>query len=335
MDSQKRYEYDPETCSFVEVEQTWAEWGTQVGQVVGLALVLAGLLVWAVDAAWLATPEERTLRVENQALKRQLSEASGKMGRLSARLDTLAERDRRLYRRLFQIEPISEDVRQVGVGGSSPGRGGATGRLEASTVSLLETTARQLDRLERQMALQGASYRELTEAAGKRARRLRELPAIRPAEGPIVSGYGMRRHPVLEVRKMHAGVDVLLRPGTPVVATGEGTVRRVSRGSAYGIRVDVRHGSAGYLTRYAHLSEVAGGLDRGAQVQRGDTLGYSGNTGRTSGPHLHYEVRRLEGKDALDPMRFFVPDMTPRDYQRLAKRTRSDNTQLAHARGAE
>lgn len=328
MDQETRYYYDPETCTFVEVETTWREQWAHIGQIVGLAVLLAGLSIWGMDAYWVTTPEEQSLRVENRALERQLDQVNGQMSTLSARLDTLAQRDQTLYRRLFEMEPISDDVRQVGVGGADPYT--KFHRMDATASSLLRTTAKKLDKLERQMALQGASYRELEKVAASRSQRLKQLPAIRPANGPIVSGYGMRHHPVLEVRKMHSGVDFLVRRGTPVNATGDGVVRRASQNSAYGTFVDIRHPEAGYITRYAHLSEIADDLRRGEEVKRGDTIGYSGNSGRTTGPHLHYEVRTPEG-ETLDPMPFFVPDMTPKAYRQLVQRTERYEARMAQA----
>lgn len=328
MKQDQKYRYDPESCSFVKVEQTWRDYLTRVAQIVGLAAILAGLGIWGIDVYWLTTPEEQSLKVEKKALERQLDRVSGRMSALSSRLDTLAVRDENLYRRLFQIEPISEDVRQVGVGGADPYK--EFDRLDKDASSLLKSTAQKLDKLERQMSLQGASYEELSEVAKKRRKRLVQLPAIRPANGHIVSGYGMRKHPVLKVRKMHSGVDFLLRPGTPVVATGNGTVRRATFSPAYGKFIEIRHSEAGYFTRYAHLSEIPDGIRPGKTVKRGKTIGYSGSTGRTTGPHLHYEVHKLSGQ-ALDPMRFFVPDMTPESYHELEKRTEEYQSQMANA----
>lgn len=330
MNGKKRYYYDPETCSFVEVETTWREWLSRVGQIVGLAVLLTGFAVWAMDVYWVTTPEEQSLRVENRALEQQLSQVNARMSSLSSRLDTLAKRDRTLYRRLFQMEPISDDVRQVGVGGANPYE--EFDKLEETASSLLQNTARKLDKLERQMTLQGASYRKLTKVAKKRDQRLRQLPAIRPANGPIVSGYGMRHHPVLDVRKMHAGVDFLIRPGTPVMATGDGVVRRAAQHPTYGNYVDVRHPQSGYITRYAHLSEIADDIRQGREVERGEKVGESGNTGRTTGPHLHYEVRTLQGR-ALDPMRFFVPDMSPETYHELEERTQHYQARVGSTEG--
>lgn len=329
MNKDQKYYYDPETCTFVEVERTWKDYAARYGRIVGLAVILAGFAVWGLDVYLLTTPEEQSLRVENKALERQLGQVSGQMSTLSAQLDTLAEKDQELYRRLFQIEPISDDVRQVGVGGSDPYK--EFEEVGGNASSLLKTTAQKLDKLERQMSLQGASYRELSKVAEDRNERLVQLPAIRPANGPIVSGYGMRQHPVLKVRKMHAGVDFLLRRGTPVIATGDGQVRRAKSNPAYGKFVEIQHPEAGYLTRYAHLSEIPDGIRRGVDVKRGDTIGYSGNTGRSTGPHLHYEVHNQSGQ-SLDPMRFFVPDMTPEEYHQLEERTEEYRSRIAESR---
>ncbi len=318
MNRDQKYYYDPESCTFVEVERTWKDHIAHYGRILGLAVILAGLAVWALDVYWITTPEEQSLKVENQALEQQLNRANGQMSTLAAQLDTLAKKDRKLYRRFFQLEPISDDVREVGVGGSDPYK--EFDEMEKDASSLLKKTAKKLDKLERQVSLQGSSYEELKEVAEKRSKRLVQLPAIRPANGPIVSGYGMRRHPVLKVRKMHAGVDFLIRPGTPVMSTGNGEVRRATRSPAYGNFVEIRHPEAGYFTRYAHLSEIPDNIQPGVEVERGDTIGYSGNTGRSTGPHLHYEVHDQSGQ-TLDPMRFFVPDMSPEQYHELEQRT--------------
>lgn len=326
MNRDQKYYYDPETCTFVEVERTWTDTVAHYGQIVGLAVILTGLAVWGIDVYWVTTPEEQSLKVENKALERQLDRVNGRMSTLSAQLDTLEKRDQTLYRRLFEMEPISEDVRQVGVGGSDPYEQFDEMGRDAST--LLRKTAEKLDKLERQVSLQGESYRELSEVAEERQERLTQLPAIRPANGPIVSGYGMRQHPILKVRKMHAGVDFLLRPGTPVMSAADGRVRQATTSPAYGNFVEIRHPDAGYLTRYAHLKEIPDGIRPGVEVERGDTIGYSGNSGRSTGPHLHYEVHDQSGQ-TLDPMRFFVPDMTPEKYHRLEERTEEYHSRVA------
>ena len=318
MSSEQKYVYDPETCSFKQVESTWKDWLAYAGQIAGLAVILAGLLVWALDRQWIDSPNEQTLKVENEALEHQLDQVNDRMTLLSGRLDSLAKRDQTLYRRLFQMKPISDDVRQVGVGGSDPYT--QFDEMGEDIEALLKRTAQKIDKLERQMSLQKSSYRELYRVAKKRQDRLRQLPAIRPANGRIISGYGMREHPILKVRKMHEGIDFLLRRGTPVMATAEGLVKRAERSPSYGKMIEIRHPKSEYMTRYAHLSEIPDDIYRGARVQRGDTIGYSGNTGLSTGPHLHYEVHKLDGR-VLDPMQFLVPDMSPKSFRKLERRT--------------
>jgi murein DD-endopeptidase MepM/ murein hydrolase activator NlpD len=163
--------------------------------------------------------------------------------------------------------------------------------------------------------------------ATQRQERLRQLPALRPADGTIVSGYGMRMHPTLGVRKMHAGVDILLEIGSPVVAPGDGVVKRTGRSSTYGRYVEVEHKAAGYTTRYAHLSEIPYRIRRGRTVARGDTIAFSGNSGRSTGPHLHYEVMDEKGR-TINPIRFFAPDMTPSEYQKLLAKSERLNASI-------
>ena len=317
--NQGNYYFDPETCTFVEVETSYVRHIKRGALLLGIALVLAAGFTWAVDRYWWGTPEELALRSENQALQQQLARVSEKMTVLTGELDELAETDRELYRTLLQVDPISDDVRQVGVGGADPYE--AYDRFEGATSTLLRQTAQTLDQLERQMSLQNESYRTLTEEAADRQRYLEELPALIPAQGPIVSGYGKRFHPILKVRKMHGGIDVLVRPGTPVVAPANGIVRRAGVSPTYGNYIDLRHPASGYMTRFAHLSEFADGLRRGQRVERGDIIAYSGNSGRSTGPHLHYEVRDLRTKRTLNPVYFFAPDMTPDRYETLLAQT--------------
>ncbi len=330
MNPDARYYYDEENCQFVEVERGWTDRLRSVGLVLGLALVLTTIAAWALDAHVILTPHERALQSKNQALREQLDRVGNRMSTLSTRLNRLAEKDKEVYRTLLQIEPIAKDVREVGVGGTDLYE--KFDHLDGDTGTLLRKTAAKLDKLERQVSLQGASYRELENAMSERRDQFDQLPAIRPSNGRIVSGYGMRHHPILNVRKMHAGVDFLLRTGTPVMATAEGVVRRAKFSPTYGKYVDLYHEEAGYMTRYAHLSAFADGIRRGARVERGQKIALSGNTGRSTGPHLHYEVRKLNNKRSLNPMNFFVPDMTPKEYHQLEQRTKRYR---ARARGRD
>lgn len=318
--------YNPATCSYERVESTWGDWARYAGIVLGLALLFVGLAMWMLDTYSMATPEESALRAQNRGLTRQLDRATRDLDRLSHQAAVLAQRDQRLYRRFLRVDPLPKGVRQVGVGGSDPY--GRFRRGSGSASPLLRQTGQKLDKLERQIQLQKASYRQLAETTRHRGQRLDQVPAIRPAEGPIVSGYGMRDHPVLDRPKKHEGVDFPLRPGTPVVATGSGTVARATYSANYGRFVYIRHPESGHRTLYAHLSDINQQIQPGSEVARGDTIGYSGETGRTTGPHLHYEVQTLDGK-ALNPIQFFVRDVTPKVYHALNGRGGDYETELA------
>lgn len=326
MSRRQRYYYDPDTCTYKEIPTTWTDWATYGGIILGLSVALIGLFVWSVHSYSAPTFEELGFQSENQALEHQLAQKNDHMTRLSGRLDTLARRDQTLYRRLLQVDPLPEEVRQAGVGGSEPH--GPFRRMSASTSSLIKSTMKRLDHLERQILLRKASYRSLAKAVRHRSERMKQRPAIRPANGAIVSGYGMRHHPVLETQKKHTGVDLSLQPGTPVVATGNGTVEKASYSANYGRFVDLQHPESGHRTLYAHLSDIEDRIRPGVEVQRGDTIGYSGNTGRTTGPHLHYEVRTMAG-ETLEPRRFLIPDITPEVYRVRQTSSRSRGTSLA------
>jgi murein DD-endopeptidase MepM/ murein hydrolase activator NlpD len=138
------------------------------------------------------------------------------------------------------------------------------------------------------------------------------MPAIRPVAGILLSGYGMRVHPVLKYQRLHEGLDFRADIGTEVFSTGEGVVKYAGRRGTYGNLLEIDHGY-GYITRYAHLSGFADGIRTGAKVDRGQLVAYSGNTGVSQGPHLHYEIR-ING-NSVDPLNFLFADITPEEYK--------------------
>ncbi len=319
------YYYDSETCSFVEVEPERRWWMRQGAAVLVLAALLAGALAWGMDARWIGTPEEAALKAENQALRQQISGVGERIETVAEGLEELEESDQELYRTLLRARPIPEDVRRVGVGGADVYE--AFNRFGGNTARLMRRTASAIDALERRVGLQSASYRRLETLAAERGARLEQLPALVPANGPIVSGFGIRRHPILHVPKMHAGIDVLVRTGTPVVAPADGVVKRMVRQAGYGKFIEIAHPEAGYSTLYAHLSEFAPGLSVGDAVERGQQIALSGNTGRSTGPHLHYEVHDAEGRP-VNPIHFFAPSMTPQEYHKLRLRAERSGISL-------
>ncbi len=314
--SRKRYYfYDDHTCSFAEVKSSRSEWPARMVAALVGGLVLASAFVW-LEGSLFGSPSEIALRAENRELQHQLSEVDTRLQTVGKELAGLSSRDQNLYRTLLQTDLIPEDVRRVGAGGTDDYA--RFDKFKPSSAALMRRTAQQLDQLERQINLQNVSYRELGRLTAEHSEWLREMPAIIPADGPVVSGYGVRRHPILRVQKMHAGIDVVVREGTPVVAAGDGVIRSAGPNGSFGIMVELEHPSTGYSTVYAHLSKIPDGIKPGVKVKRGERIGLSGSTGRSTGPHVHYEVRDAHGQ-SLNPLQFVTPSMTPRKYRELLK----------------
>lgn len=320
----KRYYYDPDSCAFVELELSTKERVFKYTAFALLALFLASVFTLGLDRLF-NTPQELALRAENEALRAHMESVGDRMSSIQRDLTTLAQSDQDLYRELLQMEPISEDIRQVGVGGADAYDEFAA--FSRETADLLRSSSQTIDQLERQISLQTASYNQLSVVAGEHKKQLDEIPAILPADGPVVSGYGMRRHPILKIVRPHRGVDILVHQGSHVVSPGDGVIKEVGRGGGLGRYVRVSHPSVGYVTTFAHLSEVPDGIQRGRRVKRGDLIGLSGNTGLSKAPHLHYEVRDEAGT-SYNPVYFFAPSMTPAQYEKLLAESQKGEVSL-------
>ena len=313
--------YDHDACTFVEVSPSRKGWWLKAGAVVCLSLVMSAVGVGVLSNV-VTSPAEVAQADEIHALQGQLASAHTRLTSFSEELEELAETDREIYRTVLNAEPISEDEFQMGAGGADDER---FARFSAPTAELLEETSETFDRLERQLALQSQSYAEIRSLASDRDAVLRQQPAILPLKGArLTSGFGMRYHPILRVSRMHTGVDFPTPVGTPLYAAGDGRVIFIGAKGGYGNVVEVEHPLAGKLTRYAHLTRPADGVRVGSLVRRGQTVAYSGNTGLSTAPHLHYEVRLLNDQQtAVNPVATFVPDVTPAQYRELLEAARS------------
>ncbi len=313
--------YDHDACTFVEVQPSRKGWWLKAGAVLCLSLVLSAVGVGVLSSA-LTSPAEVAQAEEIEALQGQLASAHTRLTSFSEDLEELASTDREIYRTVLNAEPITEDEFQLGVGGSDDAR---FSRFSTPTADLLEETDATFDRLERQLELQSRSYQEIISLASDRDAVLRQQPAILPLKNArLTSGFGMRYHPILRVSRMHAGVDFPTPSGTPLYAAGDGRVSFVGTKGGYGKVIEIEHPLAGKMTRYAHLSRAADGVRVGSLVRRGQTVAYSGNTGLSTAPHLHYEVRRLDtARTPVNPVGTFVPDVTPAQYRELLQAARS------------
>lgn len=305
------YYYDSKRCEFVSVTysgrdkliHTLTTWIT-------VGIVMAGVLISTL-AFFSGSPSEIALKAENRELLRQFIQNNTDIEHLRNKVNTLAERDNEIYRTILGIDPITYDERLAGMGGAD--LYSHFDRYNATTAQLLRNTAFNLEVIERQINIQQLSLEEIKEFYNENQTMLRHMPVMRPVDGEILSGFGMRVHPVYRVRRMHEGLDFRARVGTPVFAPGDGTILfAANRLGGYGLTIDLDHGY-GYVTRYAHLSGFADGIRPGAKVKRGDLIGYTGRTGRVSGPHLHYEI--IHNGRPVNPMNYLFIDLTPQEYR--------------------
>ncbi len=209
--------------------------------------------------------------------------------------------------------PFPASVREAGYGGVD--RYNALRNMYNSDV-IVDMTKR-VDRLSKQLYIQSKSYDEVWDLLKNKANMLASIPAIQPVANKdlkhVASGYGMRMHPIYKTVKMHTGMDFTAPVGTEIYATGNGTVSKIEmNGRGYGHNIIINHGY-GYETLYGHLSRIVVRL--GQKVKRGDLIAYVGNSGSSTGPHLHYEVRKHG--NPINPVNFYYNDLTPEEYEKV------------------
>lgn len=309
MAQKNHFYYDSDRCEFVPIEydlkkkliHSFSFW-----LINGIVLATFGI---SLLTNFVGTPSEIMLKDENKALVKQLKRAESSLTNIEQQLKTISELDNEMYRTILGLEPVTEDLRMAGTGGYD-----AYSEFDyysEETSEILRSTASKLDRMERRLGVQKVSFSEVKNYYGSNQERLKSIPAIRPVNGIIISGYGMRIHPVLRYKRMHEGIDFRADIATEVYATGDGVVKFAGRQGTYGNLIEIDHGFD-FVTRYAHLSNFADNLRVGKKVKRGDLIGYTGNTGLTEGPHLHYEV--LEKNRSIDPLNYLIADVTPEEY---------------------
>lgn len=316
-----KYYYDPRTLSYRKIDKSGKEKFRNTA-VFLLASLLFGVLMFFAADNIIDSPKERHLKREIANMKLQYKLADQRIAQLSDVLSDIEYRDDNIYRVIFEAEPIPEEVRNSGFGGAN--------RYEDlqgySHSDLLTNTAQALDMLTKRMVVQSRSFDEVIELAKDKESLLAAIPAIQPVSNTdlkrIASGFGYRIHPIYKVRKLHAGLDFSAPIGTPIYATGDGTVEtaQTRNGSGYGKYVKIDHGF-GYETLYGHMSRI--NVRRGQSVKRGDVIGYVGNSGRSTAPHLHYEVIRNGSK--INPINFFYNDLTPEEYEELIEISSQSN----------
>lgn len=304
------YRYNPSNESYERVypsrgQRVWA-WTKYLLEGIGISAAILISLYICIDL-----PKEKQLRKENESLRNRVDHLDSRLNTAIAVMDNLAERDNNFYRVIMQIDPLTARQRYAGLTRFNPG----DIRNLPDNEKLAEVTAK-LELLERQLYVQSQSFDRLAEAINQNSDRLSHIPSIQPVSEEdmtqMASGYGWRVDPIYGTSKHHDGMDFAAPSGTSVYATGDGTVAEAGWNSGYGNTIDINHGYS-YTTRFAHLSEIL--VTPGQKVKRGDLIGRVGNTGKSTGSHLHYEVR-LKGVPQ-NPVNYYFQDLTPEEYARM------------------
>lgn len=307
------YKYNPKTQAYDRIYPTFKHRViTALRRFFANAGVAAAIFVILIMIFGL--PSEKELKSENSRLLSQYKLMSRELDNALAVLEDIRMRDDNLYRVMFNADPIPEDVRQFDFAGTA-----RYDSLESmDNARLVIATTAKLDLLKRQLYVQSNSFDEIVQMYRGKDEMYKCIPAIQPVANKnlkqMASGYGNRIDPIYGTVRYHAGMDFSAAVGTDIYATGDGTVEDAGWESGYGNCVVIDHGY-GYKTRYAHMSRI--GVRSGEKVIRGQVIGAVGNTGKSTGPHLHYEVI-VKGR-TVNPVNYYYMDLTPEEYDEMIK----------------
>lgn len=307
-----KYKYNPKTVKYEKVKLTWKDKFFRF-LTYFFATVVIAVVYNLVFSTFFDTPKEKGLKRENEQLKLQYEILDKRFDLVENTLQDLQQRDNNIYRTIFETDPIPSSVREAGYGGTE--HYNKLKNLENS--ELVIKTSKRLDKLSKQLYVQSRSYDEIINMADNKEEMLSAIPAIMPVSNEdltrTASGFGWRIHPIYKIKKFHEGMDFTASTGTEVYATGDGVVKKVKDSyRGYGKRVVIDHGF-GYKTRYAHLADF--NVRKGQKVKRGDVIGYLGNSGLSTAPHLHYEVEK--GDEKVNPVHYYFNDLTPEQYEKM------------------
>ena len=310
----KKYKYNYTTLTFEEINIRGV-------QIIRKALILIFILCLIVTIdifllSMIRSPKELSLSKEGKELNALIEVINNQLDSVSDILVNSHFKDDNLYRMILEIDTIPKSIRDAGIGGSEKYR-----NLEnINKAGLIVDVARKIDKLYRQIDIQSESYEFLMDKAAEKIKRISCIPSIQPVSVKdltfISSYFGVRLDPFVKYVKPHHGLDFVAPKGTKIYATGDGivTLSKYSR-KGYGNEIIIDH-FFGYNTRYAHLDEII--VKKGEKVKRGQLIGLLGNTGRSTGPHLHYEIRYFNRP--INPMYYFSDEISENEYERMIKR---------------
>ena len=315
-----KYYYNTNTLRYEKLEVPLRVKLLRIFGFIAAALVTAALISYFAFQ-FVGSPNEKLLQLQNERLKDRYTSLNEKARGLAKQMEELEKRDNSVYRAIFEANPIPDSARAKEMEAAK----------EIATVEgmanneLFNSIHKTLSLLGSRVKVQNDSYKQIDELIKNKTQLLSHTPAIQPVSNKdlnkIASGFGYRIDPVYKTVKMHAGLDFAAPQGTPIYATANGTISIAgNKGNGYGNHVIINHGY-GYQTLYGHMVKVK--ASPGQKVSRGEVIGWVGSTGKSTGPHCHYEIHKNGNK--IDPVYFFYNDLTPEQFDRLLKQAAASN----------
>lgn len=309
----KRYILNKDSLSYEEAPPYFKS-----NTIAFIAIVLLFIMVLVASTSMVMsffnTPKEKVLINENKILVTRYKSITEKLDSLSTRLDSLNYKDDSVYRIVFGASMVPASVRTAGFGGYSE----SDKQNNNLSNSVVYETQLRIKQFENKLIVSEKSYEKVLQLAKTNMHKMQHIPAIMPVSNINLkrtgSGFGRRFHPLLNIWRMHEGIDFIGEYATPIYATANGVVKKRYLSKTFGNVLVIDHGY-GYETYYAHLSKYK--VNLGAKVKRGEQIGLMGSTGLSSGTHLHYEVH-LNGKE-IDPVNYFYNDLSPEQYEEIKR----------------
>ena len=328
MAAKRKYVFNNRTLSYEEAKDSRLSgfWRSAILFVASLGMSV--LYFWIYNSVLgLETPKQILLQKANDRWCSKIELLNSRMDNYESTLEALALRDDYIYRSIFGMNEISQEVRNAGFGGVN--------RYQwldnADHDGLMKSTVMRLDVLTKKAYVQSKSFDEVALLSRRAGDMASCIPAISPVSTDktkyrLSSSFGYRTDPFTKKSKFHSGVDFAMKPGNPVYATGDGVVESVKfEFFGYGNSVVIDHGF-GYKTRYAHLKSIS--VMEGMTLKRGECIGQTGNSGRSSGPHLHYEVI-YKGRQ-INPYNYYDLTISPEEYQSMVRETEATSEKILH-----
>jgi len=323
--SKIKYYYDTETCRYEKYKASTKDVVINVAAFTIICLIFSVILI-TVFSSFFDLPHIAYIKEQNKELKYYYNIMDNDIKDLNTMIDHLHNKDKSIYRVIMESDPIPETVWNGGTGGNKKYKELLNKNLNYEDLILAKL--KQVDELKRKMYMQTKSYDKIMALAKDKDQMLSHIPSIQPVSNKqmtrIASGFGMRLHPIFKTWRMHAGIDFSAPSGTPIYATGDAQVSRVGYFGGYGNQVTLDHGY-GYKTSYAHMRSYI--VKKGQKVKRGQLIGYVGNTGASTGPHVHYEV--VKNGKKVNPIYYIYLNMTDEEYDEILKQAREKNQSLS------